>query len=171
MKSQNLILVDTSGSMIPFWENIKQHLKQLDSLITQSTYIFTNSKSKLITKNLREDINRVSVIGLTNFFDEFIALINEVKPNTNTTIHLFTDGGGKYNPSALKNSLDKLPSEAVLTLYGVNKQLSKKMKLNLDSLNIHIFECTYLTNYFNTQNNIQKLIGSKDTEKQLVNSR
>jgi len=159
MSDQNFILVDTSGSMWPEWNNVKSNLIQLDSLLENRLFIFTNSEAIFVTQNLDPYINYIEPRGLTNFVTTLEKLLNKLETGKNYNIHLFTDNCGKVNPKTraqIVRQLELINNQSNVVFYGVSDLVQYKLgltKLILDSINI--VKNTYVDQYKQTQSLIQ----------------
>jgi len=159
MSDQNFILVDTSGSMWPEWNNVKSNLIQLDSLLENRLFIFTNSEAIFVTQNLDPYINYIEPRGLTNFVTTLEKLLNKLETGKNYNIHLFTDTCGKVNPKTrarIVRQLELINNQSNVVFYGVSDLVQYKLgltKLILDSINI--VKNTYVDQYKQTQSLIQ----------------
>jgi len=158
MSNQNFILVDTSGSMWPEWDNVKSNLIDLDSLLENKLFIFTNSEAVFVTRNLDPYLNYIEPRALTNFALILEKLLNNLEVGKDYDIHLFTDNCGKVNSenrNRIITQLELINNQSNLVFYGASDVIQYKLGLNsliLDSINI--VRNTYLDQYKQTKNSI-----------------
>jgi len=156
MSTQNFILVDVSGSMWPVWSNIKSNLIELDSLLENKLFIFTNSEAVFVTQNLDPYTKCIEPRGLTNFVLILEKLLNKLEVGKDYNIHLFTDNCGRVNPETktrIIQQLNLINNQSNVVFYGASDIVQYKLGLNsliLDSINI--VRNTYLDQYKQTKN-------------------
>ena len=81
--------------MWPEWNNVKLNLIELDGLLEDKEFIFTNSEVVLRTKSLNSYLNCIEPTGLTNFVTTLEEVLNKLEVGKDYNIHLFTDNCGK----------------------------------------------------------------------------
>jgi len=145
--------------MWPEWNNVKSNLIQLDSLLENKLFIFTNSEAVFVTQNLDPYINYIEPRSLTNFVATLEKLLNKLETGKNYNIHLFTDNCGRVNPETRARivcQLELINNQSNVVLYGVSDLVQYKLGLSsliLDSINI--VKNTYIDQYKQTQSLIQ----------------
>jgi hypothetical protein len=156
MDTQNFILVDTSGSMWPEWDNVKFNLIELDSLLESKIFIFTNSEAVFVTQNLDPYLSYIEPRGLTNFVLILEKLLNKLEVGKDYNIHLFTDNCGRVNSETRTRIIQRLNlinNQSNVVFYGASDAIQYKLGLNspvLDSINI--VRNNYLDEYKQTRN-------------------
>jgi len=161
MCTQNLILVDTSGSMWPEWSNVKSNLVELDSLLEDKKIIFTNSEAVFVTKNLKPYLNYIEPAGLTNFVITLEKILNELEIGEDYNIHLFTDNCGKVKYESKTRIVDRLKlinNQSNIVFYGVSDLVKRKLGLDLLTLDsINFIKNSYVDQYRQTPNLLANL--------------
>jgi len=157
---QNFVLVDTSGSMWPTWDDIKSNLIELDSLLENKQFIFTNSEIVFVTQNLDPYLKYIEPKGLTNFVTTLEKVLDNLEIGKDYNIHLFTDNCGRVgneNKVRIVNKLRLINNRSNIVFYGVSDLVQSKLGLNsliLDSINV--VKNSYVSQYKQTQNLIFK---------------
>ena len=156
MDTQDFILVDTSGSMWPEWDAVKSNLIELDSLLENKLFIFTNSEAVFVTHSLDPYIKYIEPRALTNFVLILEKLLNKLEVGKDYNIHLFTDNCGKVNSEnrvRIANQLKLINNQSNVVFYGASDLVQHKLGLNLLILNsINIVKNTYVDQYKQTRN-------------------
>jgi len=142
MSIQNFILVDSSGSMWPLWDNIKSNLIDLDSLLEDKLFIFTSSEAVFATQNLDPYLSYIEPRGLTNFALTLEKLLNKLEVGKYYNIHLFTDNCGRVDSETrnrIVRQLKVINNQSNVVFYGTSDVIQYKLGLNsliLDSIKI-----------------------------------
>jgi hypothetical protein len=169
MRTQNFILVDTSGSMWPKWDNVKSNLIELDNLLEDKLFVFTNSEVVFTTRNLNSYLKYIEPSGLTNFVLTLEGILGELKVGKGYNIHLFTDNCGKVkyeDKVRITTRLKLINNQSNVTFYGVSDLV--KCKLGLDALeldSINFIKNSYVDQYKQTSKLLTNLY--KTTSKEL----
>jgi len=155
MSNQNFILVDTSGSMWPEWDNVKSNLIELDSLLENKLFIFTNSEAVFVTRNLDPYLNYIEPRALTNFALILEKLLNNLEVGKDYDIHLFTDNCGKVNSenrNRIITQLELINNRSNVMFYGASDLVQHKLGLSSLILNsVNIVNNTYVDQYKQTK--------------------
>jgi hypothetical protein len=168
MCTQNFVLVDTSGSMWPKWNNVKSNLIELDNLLEDKLFVFTNSEVVFTTKDLNSYLKYIEPSGLTNFVLTLEEILDRLEASKDYNIHLFTDSCGKVKYEDRVRIITRLKlinNQSNVTFYGVSDLVRCKLGLDvleLDSINF--IENSYVDQYKRTSKLLTNLYRTTSKE-------
>ena len=168
MRTQNFILVDTSGSMWPKWDNVKSNLTELDNLLEDKLFVFTNSEVVFTARSLNPYLKYIEPSGLTNFVVTLEEILNKLETGKDYNIHLFTDSCGKVKYEdrvRIITQLNLINNQSNVTFYGVSDLVRCKLGLDLLTLDsINFIKNSYVDQYKQTSSllvNLHKTMSRK----------
>jgi hypothetical protein len=155
--------------MWPKWDNVKSNLIELDNLLENKLFVFTNSEVVFTTKNLNSYLKYIEPSGLTNFVLTLEEILGELEVGKDYNIHLFTDNCGKVkyeDKVRITTRLKLINNQSNVTFYGASDLVKCKLVLDvleLDSINF--IENSYVDQYKQTSKLLTNLY--KATSKEL----